>query len=146
MKTVIQRVNHASVAVAGEIRGAIGAGLMVLTGFGPGDNSAKVRALAKKIVELRIFANADRKFDRSLLDTGGGILIVPQFTLYADTSKGRRPEFFQALNPAEAAQLFTEFGAALQELGVKQVAAGVFGAYMQVTLENDGPVTILLEN
>ena len=146
MKVILQRVSRASVEVEHQIVGAIQSGLLVLAGFGKEDNSQKLAAMAQKIVTLRIFSNDLKKFDKSLLDSGGEILIVPQFTLFADTAKGRRPEFFQALEPTLAARYFDEFSEALAQLGVSKVAKGIFGAHMLVSLENDGPVTIPLEN
>ena len=145
MKVVIQRVNHASVKVSGKIAGAIQKGLCLLIGFGPEDHAGKLGAMADKIAHLRIFPNAAGRFDRSVLEVGGGVLLVPQFTLYADTRKGRRPDFFGALAPAAAAPLFEQFVDVFTQTGVNPVEAGVFGAEMQVALENDGPVTIILE-
>ncbi|HVU77881.1 MAG TPA: D-aminoacyl-tRNA deacylase [Gaiellaceae bacterium] len=138
MKAVVQRVARASVTPGG----SIGAGLCVLLGIAEGDTEAEVVRFAEKIARLRIFANEDGKFDRSLLDTGGGALVVSQFTLIADTAKGNRPSFSGAARPEVAEPLYERFCSALRELGV-QVATGVFGAHMQVELVNDGPVTIL---
>jgi D-tyrosyl-tRNA(Tyr) deacylase len=138
VKAVVQRVARASVTPGG----SIGAGLCVLLGIAEGDTEAEVVRFAEKIARLRIFANEDGKFDRSLLDTGGGALVVSQFTLIADTAKGNRPSFSGAARPEVAEPLYERFCSALRELGV-QVATGVFGAHMQVELVNDGPVTIL---
>jgi D-tyrosyl-tRNA(Tyr) deacylase len=139
VKAVVQRVARASVTPGG----AIGAGLCILLGIAEGDSEADVVRLAEKVARLRIFANEDGKFDRSLLDTGGGALVVSQFTLIADTAKGNRPSFSGAARPEAAEPLYERFCAALGELGV-EVATGVFGAHMQVELVNDGPVTIVL--
>jgi D-tyrosyl-tRNA(Tyr) deacylase len=109
-----------------------------------GDGGAEARRLAEKVARLRVFENAEGKFDRSLLDTGGAALVVSQFTLIADTAKGNRPSFSEAAAPEEAEPVYAVFCAALRALGV-EVATGVFGARMQVELVNDGPVTIVLE-
>ena len=139
MRGVVQRVSSASVTPGG----SIGPGLCVLLGVADGDTEADVVRLAEKVARLRIFANEDGKFDRSLLDTGGGALVVSQFTLIADTAKGNRPSFSAAARPEVAEPLYERFAATLRGLGV-EVATGVFGAHMQVELVNDGPVTILL--
>jgi D-tyrosyl-tRNA(Tyr) deacylase len=139
VRAVVQRVARASV----EPGGSIGPGLCVLLGIAEGDEEAAVVRLAEKVARLRIFANDDGKFDRSLLDTGGAALVVSQFTLIADTAKGNRPSFAGAARPEVAEPLYERFCAALRELGV-DVATGVFGAHMQVELVNDGPVTIVL--
>jgi D-tyrosyl-tRNA(Tyr) deacylase len=123
--------------------GSIGAGVCVLLGIAEGDEEAGVARLAEKVARLRIFENDEGKFDRSLLDTGGGALVVSQFTLIADTAKGNRPSFAGAARPEAAEPLYERFCEALRELGV-QVETGVFGARMQVELVNDGPVTIVL--
>ena len=140
MKAVVQRVARASVTPGG----AIGAGVCVLLGIADGDDERAVVRLADKVARLRIFPNDDGKFDRSLLDTGGAALVVSQFTLIADTAKGTRPSFSGAARPEAAEPLYERFCAALRALGV-EVAAGVFGAKMQVELVNDGPVTIVLD-
>ena len=124
--------------------GAIDAGLCVLLGVARGDTGADAGRLAGKVARLRIFENEDGRFDRSLLDTGGGALVVSQFTLIADTAKGNRPSFSEAAPPEEAEPLYEAFCAALRNSGV-DVATGVFGARMQVELVNDGPVTIILD-
>ena len=144
MKVVIQRVNSASVKVDGEVVGAIDKGLLLLVGFGKDDSEQALIPVAKKISNMRLFPDKNKKFDKSVLETSGGVLAVPQFTLFADTSKGRRPEFFSALNPDEATQLFETFLTCLKDTGISKVESGRFGAYMQVSLENDGPVTIIL--
>jgi D-aminoacyl-tRNA deacylase len=140
MRAVCQRVSKACVRVDGEVVGEIGPGLCILLGVGRGDDEGAAERLAGKIARLRIFEG----MDRSLLDTGGGALVVSQFTLLADTRKGTRPSFSEAAPPAEADPLYERFCEALRALGVP-VATGVFGASMQVELVNDGPVTILLD-
>ena len=130
--------------VEGAVVGEIGAGLLVLLGIGRGDDEAGAAALAKKVANLRIFPNETGKFDRSLVDVGGGALVVSQFTLLADTAKGNRPSFTDAAPPADAEPLYGRFCQALRELGV-QVETGVFGARMAIELVNDGPVTIILD-
>ena len=140
MRAVVQRVARASVRPGG----SIGAGLCVLLGISDGDDEATAERLAGKITRLRIFADEEGRFDRSLLDTGGSALVVSQFTLIADTAKGNRPSFAAAARPEAAKPLYERFCAALRELGV-EVATGVFGATMEVELVNDGPVTILLD-
>ena len=155
MRAVLQRVTRASVSVDGEAVGAIGAGLVVLLGVARGDGPEEVRRLAAKTAELRIFADGPstslragssppRRFNRSLLEMGGEALVVSQFTLLADVRKGRRPSFVDAAPPEEAAPLVDAFAEALRALGVR-VATGSFGAHMLVELENDGPVTIVLD-
>lgn len=139
MKAVVQRVARASVTPGG----SIGAGLAILLGIADGDTEDAVVRLAEKIARLRIFANDDGKFDRSLLDTGGAALVVSQFTLIADTAKGNRPSFSGAARPEVAEPLYERFVETLRAVGV-EVATGVFGAHMQVELVNDGPVTIVL--
>ena len=145
MKIILQRVRSASVDIAGERVGAIGKGVLLLVGFGEGDDSSKFKTVIDKISVMRIFPNEAGKFDRSLLDLQAEVLLVPQFTLFADTSKGRRPDFFGALKPESAAPLFDQLIAAFEAVFPERTAAGRFGADMLVTLENDGPVTIPLE-
>ena len=145
MRAVIQRVNEASVSVAEEIVGQIGVGLLVLLGIARSDGSTEATLLAEKVAAMRIFPDDQGRFNRSALDAGGGVLVVSQFTLYADTRRGRRPSFSDAAPPETAAQLVEEFAAALRRQGLT-VATGVFGAYMQVALVNDGPVTIILDS
>jgi D-tyrosyl-tRNA(Tyr) deacylase len=143
MRAVCQRVTEARVRVGGEVVGEIGAGLCVFLGVANGDGEAEAERLAAKIARLRIFPDAEGRFDRALLDVGGGALVVSQFTLLADTAKGNRPSFTDAARPEAAEPLYERFCAVLRELGVP-VAQGVFGAKMAVELVNDGPVTILL--
>lgn len=145
MRAVVQRVTRASVTVNGEIVGQIGRGFLILLGIGQGDGEAEVKALADKIVNLRVFSDDEGKMNRSLLDSGGASLVVSQFTLYADVRKGRRPSFIDAAPPALAQPLVARFMAALAAYGI-HVEGGVFGAHMEVTLLNDGPVTIWLDS
>jgi D-aminoacyl-tRNA deacylase len=144
MRVVVQRVSSASVRVDGETVGACGRGLLVLVGVRPADTAETAWRLAGKVARLRIFENDDGRFDRSLLDTGGEVLVVSQFTLLADASKGNRPSFTAAAPPEHAEPLVEAFVAALRAEGV-HVETGVFGAYMAVELVNDGPVTIILD-
>jgi D-tyrosyl-tRNA(Tyr) deacylase len=119
--------------------------MVLLVGFGRGDTSECIQPMVDKIVKMRIFANEGKSFDKDITEVGGEALAISQFTLFADTAKGRRPEFFQALEPAAASQLFDEFVAALRRSSIKKVETGVFGAHMKVSLINDGPVTINLD-
>ncbi|OIN99345.1 MAG: D-tyrosyl-tRNA(Tyr) deacylase [Elusimicrobia bacterium CG1_02_56_21] len=144
MRTLIQRVKRGGVRTAGTHR-AIGPGLVILLGVGEGDAETDADLLAEKTANLRIFSNADGKFDRSLLDVKGEALVISQFTLYADASKGRRPDFTAAAKPPEAARLYDYFASALQRRGI-EVKTGVFGADMEVEIINDGPVTIWLDS
>jgi D-tyrosyl-tRNA(Tyr) deacylase len=143
VRAVVQRVAEARVRVADELVGAIGPGLCVLLGVARGDEQADAGRLAGRVARLRIFENKEGKFDRSVLDTGGAVLVVSQFTLIADTAKGNRPSFTEAAPPAEAERLYEAFCTALRALGVP-VETGVFGARMRVELVNDGPVTLVL--
>lgn len=143
MRAVCQRVSGARVRVADEVVGEIGAGLCILLGVARGDGEEEATRLAGKLARLRVFADEAGRFDQSLLDTGGGALVVSQFTLLADTAKGNRPSFTEAAPPEEAAPLYERFCTELRALGVP-VAQGVFGAKMQVELVNDGPVTIVV--
>jgi D-aminoacyl-tRNA deacylase len=145
VRALIQRVSRASVEVAGEPVARIGPGLLVLVAAGRDDGQADVRWLASKIARLRIFADADGRMNRSLTDVAGEALVVSQFTLYADASRGNRPGFVDAAPPDEGAWLVEAFAGELERLGVP-VARGRFGAHMQVELVNDGPVTIWLES
>ena len=144
MKAVLQRVLHAQVVVDGEIVGKIGAGFLVLLGVGKGDTDEDAKYVAGKIAGLRVFSDAEGKFNLALGDVDGSVLLVSQFTLYADTRKGRRPSFMDAAHPESAQALMDRCAHYLREAGVP-VETGRFGAHMQVSLLNDGPVTILLD-
>ncbi len=144
MKVLLQRVSQASVSVDGTQIGAIGQGLLVFVGVEPTDGTEQISKLADKVLGLRIFADSDKPMNRSVVDVGGELLVVSQFTLAADTRKGRRPGFSSAAAPAIAQPLFEQFVVQL-ERSYKPVAQGVFGADMQVALVNDGPVTFWLE-
>ena len=145
MRALLQRVSRASVTVEGQVVGQIGQGLLVLLGIGQQDSELQVKTLADKIVYLRIFGDDEGKMNRSLLDIGGEVLVVSQFTLYADTRRGRRPSFTNAAPPSLAEPLCEHFKDALASYGLT-VASGIFGAYMQIELRNEGPVTILLDS
>ncbi|MBN1427537.1 MAG: D-tyrosyl-tRNA(Tyr) deacylase [Anaerolineae bacterium] len=144
MRVLLQRVKNASVSVDGEIVGTIGHGYVLLVGVGHGDGEAQAAWLAQKIAGLRVFEDAEGKFNLSIQDAGGSALVVSQFTLYADTRKGRRPAFVDAALPEVAEPLVDRFGDLLRAEGVP-VEMGVFGARMLVEIHNDGPVTIWLE-
>lgn len=144
MRCVVQRSGPAQVTVAGEVTGAIAAGLVVLVGFGPGDTESELAWMARKLPRLRIFRDDEDRMNRSLLDVGGGILLVSQFTLYGDCRKGQRPSFVGSAPPERARELYTRFGVLLRQQW-PDVAEGVFGAMMEVNLTNDGPVTLILE-
>src|SRR4051794_10554766 len=143
MRAVVQRVSRAEVRVDGQVIGKIGEGLCVLVGAGNGDTPADALALVDKVVNLRIFEDAEGKMNRSLLDTAGGLLAVSQFTLYGDARKGRRPSFVDALEPVAAERLYESFVTAARAAGVARVETGRFRAMMEVDLVNWGPVTIL---
>ena len=145
MRVLLQRVTRASVTVEGQVVGEIGHGLLILLGIGHGEGEAQVKTMSEKIVHLRIFEDDEGKMNRSLLDIGGQALVVSQFTLYADVRRGRRPGYTDAAPPAQAEPLVERFKEAIASFGI-QVAGGVFGAYMQVELLNDGPVTIWLDS
>ena len=145
MKVVLQRSREASVVVNGETVGAISSGLVLLVGITHEDKEEDCRYLADKIVHLRIFEDENMKMNHSLLDVGGEILSISQFTLYGDCRKGRRPNFMAAAKPDEAEKLYEVFNEMLREKGLK-VETGKFGAMMDVKLINDGPVTLILES
>lgn len=145
MKALLQRVTSASVSVAGEVVGRIDRGLVVFVGVANGDTEKDAQYLAQKIVNLRIFADQESRFNLSALDIKGEILLVSQFTLLADTRKGRRPSFTDAAPPAQAEELFQQFVGEVKATGLK-VATGRFQKYMQVEIHNDGPVTIMLDS
>ncbi len=146
MKALLQRVKRARVDVGDEVVGEIGAGLLVLLGVGTGDGEAECDTLVKKCAELRIFEDENGKMNRSVCDIGGGVLVVSQFTLFADTHHGRRPSFLEAARPEKAEPLYERFLAGMRGApGVGKVAHGRFGAEMAVSLVGDGPVTIMLD-
>lgn len=145
MRALLQRAQRGEVRVGGEVVGAIGEGLVILLGIGPEDDEALADDLARRASELRIFRDAEGRTNRSLLDTGGEALVVSQFTLYADTRRGRRPGFTTAAPPELAERLWLRFASALEAAGVK-VAKGRFGSEMEVELVNDGPFTIWLDS
>ncbi len=144
MRALLQRTSGASVAVDAGVVGSIESGLVVFLGVGPSDDEATAVALARRIVELRIFRDAGGRTNSSLIDVGGAVLLVSQFTLFADTRRGRRPGFTGAAPPEQAERLYERAAAALRVLGVS-VATGRFGAEMTVQLTNDGPFTIWLD-
>lgn len=145
MRAILQRVRQGSVAVEGEVVGKIEAGYVILVGATHQDGLAEVKKLAEKTVHLRLFEDEQGKLNKSALEVGAEMLVISQFTLFADVKKGRRPSFTRAAPPEIAEPLVTHFIDALRELGVKKVETGVFGARMLVRLENDGPVTIMLD-
>jgi D-tyrosyl-tRNA(Tyr) deacylase len=144
VRAVVQRVGEARVLVDGETVGDVGAGLCVLLGVAEEDDEAEAKRLAAKVARLRVFANEEGRFDRSLADVGGGALVVSQFTLIADTTKGNRPSFSGAARPERAEPLYETFCAALEREGI-EVARGRFGARMVVEISGDGPVTVVLD-
>jgi len=145
VKALLQRVTGASVSIGGEVVGRIGRGLVVLVGVASGDTDKDINYLVQKIVNLRIFPDDDGRFDLSALDIRGELLLVSQFTLLADTRKGRRPSFVEAAPPDEAEKLFGRFVEQARATGLR-VETGRFRQYMQVEIHNDGPVTILLDS
>jgi D-aminoacyl-tRNA deacylase len=145
VRAVVQRVSRARVLVEGTTVGETGGGLMILLGVASGDTGEDAVTLADKCVRLRIFENSSGKFDLSALDSGGECLVVSQFTLFADCSRGRRPSFTEAADPASAEPLYLRFVERIRENGLK-AATGVFGGRMAVEINNDGPVTVLLDS
>jgi D-aminoacyl-tRNA deacylase len=145
MRAVIQRVSKASVTVDGEITGNIGCGLVVLLGLDPADGEADLEFMKRKLLNLRIFSDSDNKFNLSLSDIGGEILLVSQFTLYGDCRKGNRPSFSRAAPPELAEKFYERLREQLENSGIG-VASGIFGAHMEVSLLNDGPVTLILDS
>jgi len=141
----VQRVTRASVRVDGELKGEIAAGLLVLVGATHGDDSDAAQWLARKVSELRIFGDAEGRMNLDVREAGGSVLVIPQFTLYGDARRGRRPDFTSAARPEIAAPLIESFGHAIESLGLR-VERGVFGAHMVVELVNDGPVTLMIES
>lgn len=145
MKALIQRVSRGSVTIDGELAGAIERGFVVLVGVRDGDTLEDARYLARRTAALRVFADDRQRMNRSVIDVGGAVLVISQFTLYADTRKGNRPSFIRAGDPELAQQLYEAYINALREqIGPARVAAGRFGAMMEVLIVNDGPVTIEL--
>lgn len=144
MRTVVQRVSSASVRVEGKTVGAVGRGLLVLAGFGAEDGEEELGWMADKVAGLRIFPDEEGRMDRGLSDVGGSLLVVPQFTLYGDVSRGRRPSFVEAADPDLAEGLYERFLERCRGTGVP-VESGTFGAAMEVELVNDGPVTLVVE-
>lgn len=144
MRVVLQRASRAAVRVDGQTVGAIGRGFVVLAGFAPADGEATLAWMADKITGLRLFADAEGKMNLPLADVGGAVLVISQFTLYGDASKGRRPSFVDAAPPDAAERLYERFVALLRERGLT-VETGRFGAMMEVELINDGPVTLVIE-
>jgi D-aminoacyl-tRNA deacylase len=144
MRIVLQRVSRASVTISGKVTGAIDAGYCLLVGFTHGDGPPQVDWMAEKVAGLRLFSDGAGKMNLGLTDVGGAVLVISQFTLYGDAAKGRRPSFVDAARPEIAIPLYQRFLAALQRLDLI-VAAGEFGADMQVEIHNDGPVTLILD-
>lgn len=145
MKAIIQRVNFSAVMVENKTVGKIEKGFLVLLGAGEADSEAEATLLARKVSDLRIFTDENDKMNLSLLDVGGEVLVVSNFTLCADTKKGNRPSFTHAMEPREANRLYEFFCRELTKNGVKKVQTGEFGADMKVSMEGDGPVTIILD-
>lgn len=145
MRAILQRVRRGSVTVDGQLVAGIGPGYVILLGVTHGDGPAEARKLAEKVANLRVFEDDQGKMNLSGLDTGAEMLVISQFTLFADARKGRRPSFTDAALPDVAAPLVERFAADLAGLGVQTVKTGVFGAHMVVHIENDGPVTIILD-
>ena len=146
MRLVIQKVSSAAVRIGDRTSGEIGPGLLVLLGIGHDDGAEDIAWLAKKLLQMRIFADEAGKMNRSVQDVGGGVLVVSQFTLFADCKKGNRPSFIRSARPETAIPLYEAFVASLREQFAGPVATGEFGAMMDVSLVNDGPVTIILDS
>ena len=144
MRVVLQRVSAASVTIDGRVAGAIGAGFCLLVGFTHADTAVQVDWMAEKVAGLRLFSDSEGKMNLGLQETGGAVLVVSQFTLYGEAAKGRRPSFIDAARPETAIPLYERFIGALQDRGL-EVATGEFGADMQVSIQNDGPVTLILD-
>ena len=145
MRAVVQRVTSSKVVVDGKIVGSINKGINVLIGISCDDNEGDLKYIRDKIINLRIFEDENFKMNKSLMDIGGEILVISQFTLYGDCRKGRRPNFMAALGGEEAKKLYDQFVLMIKECGIK-VETGIFGADMKVDIQNDGPVTILLDS
>lgn len=146
MRVLLQRVSEGSVTVDGEVVGAIGRGYVLLVGVAHGDTQAEVDRLVEKIVNLRLFPDEAGRFDRSLLDVDGEVLAISQFTLFADTRKGRRPAFTDAARPDVAEPLCAAFVETFRKAGVRKVETGRFAAHMDVHIRNDGPVTLMIDS
>jgi D-aminoacyl-tRNA deacylase len=144
MRVVLQRVSRASVTIEGRTAGAVERGFCLLVGFTHGDSNATVDWMAEKVAGLRLFSDAEGKMNLGLDEVGGAVLVVSQFTLYGDASRGRRPSFVDAARPKQAIPLYERFVAALRGRGL-EVGTGEFGAHMTVEIQNDGPVTLILE-
>jgi D-aminoacyl-tRNA deacylase len=145
VRIVLQRVSRAEVRVDGRVVGSIGKGHLLLVGFASGDGQEQIEWMADKVLGLRVFADEEGKMNLALDDAGGDLLVISQFTLYGDTSKGRRPSFVRAAPPEAATALYDDFVRALRARIGRRVATGEFGAMMDVELVNDGPVTLILE-
>jgi len=146
MKAVIQRVSSGRVTVKGEETGAIGPGIVLLLGAAEGDEESDLNYILEKLIHLRIFQDSEGKMNLSLMDVEGELLVISQFTLLGDTRKGRRPSFVRAMEPVRAEELYELFIKRARELGVKKVETGRFGAMMDVSLVNEGPVTLILDS
>lgn len=146
MRLVIQRVTQGSVRINNHLKREINHGYVILIGVKEGDSENQAKLLADKVVKLRVMSDEHDKMNRSILDVNGEILVISQFTLYADTSAGRRPSFLQAAKPEVSKPLYELFVEELKRLGVKKVTTGEFGAYMDVEIHNDGPVTIIMDS
>ena len=146
MKVLVQRSKSSYVKVDNKVVGKASFGLTLFVGIGEGDTKKNLEKMKDKVLNLRIFNNEEGRFDKSLLDINGSVLLIPQFTLFADTSHGRRPEFFKAMDPKIATKMFDQFATMIKDtLGSDKVGTGIFGANMQVFVENDGPVSINIE-
>jgi D-aminoacyl-tRNA deacylase len=145
VRVVVQRVASAEVSIGGRTTGAIGAGFLLLVGFREADDESALQWMAEKVVGLRVFPDGEGRMNRDLSDVGGALLVVSQFTLYGDVSRGRRPSFIEAAAPAAAIPLYDRFIELLRARAPGPVETGEFGAMMQVSLVNDGPVTLILE-
>ena len=146
MRVILQRVTQGSVTIDGDIQGAIQQGFVALVGITHNDTREIVEHLAKKTAHLRVFEDDDGKMNLSAIDVNAGVLVVSQFTLYADARKGRRPSFTDAAEPALASPLVDYYVTCLQKEGIQHIASGVFGAMMHVNIQNSGPVTIILDS
>ena len=146
MRVVIQRVTEAKVVIDGNVNGEIGKGFMILVGIEEADSAEDIAWLTKKIVNLRVFDDENGVMNRSIMDTGGDILLISQFTLHALTAKGNRPSYIKAAKPEISVPLYEAFIKSLEEAMGKKIATGIFGADMKVSLTNDGPVTILIDS